>query len=669
MELPIKIITHSTPYEFLARFVVAELQDNYDIILGMPFNQQHKPELDWTKMTINLTHPQRGHRLSCRPIHVRPSPLSPPTEPSLSMSSITTQALEKDWQLGQIADAHYITIRLNHQNSSTSHTPLYCNSIDATTQSSLDVARNRTLQGFDDIFPNELPKWSPPPPSRSSIIHTIDLMPGTRPVHQSLRRYSEREMDELNKQLKEYLDKGMIKPSKSPWGTNVILVKKKDGSMRFCVDYRALNNVTVKDKYPLPHTEELFDRLHGAKFFSKIDLRTGFYQIPMAEADAHKTAFVTRYGLYEWVVLPMGLTNAPATFMHLMNGTFREYLDKFVLAFLDDILVYSKTIEEHEAHVKQVLERLREVRLYAKLSKCEFFQTEVEFLGHRVGRDGLKVMPSKVQAVVEWPELKNISDVRSFLGLAGYYRRFIRNFSSLASPLSDLTKNEVKFEWGKVQQTAFQAIKQSLQSAPVLLLPNSKFPFILHTDASDFATGAVLQQDQGQGLQPIAFMSHKMLPAETRYATHEKELLAIVHACRDWRHYLHGNPFTIRIYTDHNSLQYIKTQPSVTARQARWQEKLSEFDFTIEYMTGKTNVAADALSRRPDHLPSSSNPILKQNKQEFNCNAVFAEPSDEQLLAAAARVNRPPELPWEQQKYLNKQMAEEMQPPAAPNTY
>ena len=324
--------------------------------------------------------------------------------------------------------------------------------------------------------------------------------------------------------------------------------------------------------------DELFDRVHGAKFFSKIDLRTGFHQIRVADADIEKTAFRTRYGSFEYLVLPMGLCNAPGTFMQLMNDTFRDMLDKSVLVFLDDILIFSRTKEEHEQHVRQVFERLREQKLYAKRSKCEFFRDEVEFLGHRIGANGLSVSQDKISAVRDWPAPKNVSEVRSFLGLAGFYRRFVKDFSKVALPITELTKEKtVPWEWGPRQSEAVAALKPALCTAPVLLIPDPSRPYTLNCDACMYAVGATLQQDHGNGLQPVAFRSKKLSPAEINYDTREKEFLALVDACSYWRHYLHGTQkFTL--LSDHDSLKYHKSMPHLSGRLARWMEKMAEFD-------------------------------------------------------------------------------------------
>jgi hypothetical protein len=452
------------------------------------------------------------------------------------------------------------------------------------------------VEEFADVFPEDLPQKLPP---RREVDHRIELEPGAVPPSRPTYRMSPAELDELKKQLNELTEHGFIQPSKSPFGAPVLFVKKKDGSIRMCIDYRALNKITIKNKYPLPRVDELLDRLHGAKWFSKLDLRSGYHQVRIHPDDVAKTAFRTRYGHFEFLVLPFGLTNAPATFMHLMQQVFRPYLDQFVIVFLDDILIYSRTWEEHREHVRTVLQLLRQHQLYAKASKCEFFRQKIGFLGHVVDTNGIHMEPDKVKAIQEWPVPRNVHDIRSFLGLAGYYRKFVRSFSRLSSPLSELLQKDKPFEWSPVQQQAFEHLKQAVASAPVLITPDEKLPYVMTTDASGYAIGATLSQDQGKGLQPIAFMSKKMLPAERNYPVHEQEELAIVCALREWRHYLHGTKF--KVITDHRSLKFLQQQPHLSARQARWMEFLQEFDFDIEYQQGKDNVVADALSRRVDH--------------------------------------------------------------------
>ena len=308
---------------------------------------------------------------------------------------------------------------------------------------------------FTDVFPEEL---SGLPPVRE-VEFGIDLIPGTAPISIAPYRMAPTELKELKSQLQELTDKGFVRPSFSPWGAPVLFVKKKDGSMRLCVDYRQLNKVTIKNKYPLPRIDDLFDQLKGATWFSKIDLRSGYYQLRVKESDVPKTAFRTRYSHYEFLVMPFGLTNAPAVFMDLMNRIFRPYLDRFVVVFIDDILIYSKDETEHAEHLRIVLQTLRDKQLYAKFSKSEFWLREVGFLGHIVSGDGIRVDPSKISAIVDWKPPKNVTEVRSFLGLAGYYRRFVNGFSIIAAPMTRLLRKNVKFEWTEECQQSFEELK------------------------------------------------------------------------------------------------------------------------------------------------------------------------------------------------------------------
>ncbi|KAL0544078.1 hypothetical protein IC582_019189 [Cucumis melo] len=375
------------------------------------------------------------------------------------------------------------------------------------------------------------------------------------------------ELKELKVQLQELLDKGFIRPSVSPWGAPVLFVKKKDGSMRLCIDYRELNKVTVKNRYPLPRIDDLFDQLQGATVFSKIDLRSGYHQLRIKEGDVPKTAFRSRYGHYEFIVMSFGLTNAPAVFMGLMNRVFREFLDTFVIVFIDDILIYSKTEAEHEEHLRIVLQTLRDNKLYAKFSKCEFWLKQVSFLGHVVSKAGVSVDPAKIEAITGWTRPSTVSEVRSFLGLAGYYRRFVENFSRIATPLTQLTRKGAPFVWSKACEDSFQNLKQKLVTAPVLTVPDGSGSF-----------GKV-----------VAYASRQLKSHEQNYPTHDLELAAVVFALKIWRHYLYGEK--IQIFTDHKSLKYFFTQKELNMRQRRWLELVKDYDCEILYHPGKANVA------------------------------------------------------------------------------
>ncbi|OMO58913.1 reverse transcriptase [Corchorus capsularis] len=444
------------------------------------------------------------------------------------------------------------------------------------------------VQDFSDVFPEDLHGL---PPDRE-VEFSIDLIPGTTPISKTPYRMAPTELKELKEQLQELLDNGFIRPSVSPWGAPVLFVKKNDGSMRLCIDYRELNKVTVRNRYPLPHIDDLFDQLKGAQVFSKIDLRSGYHQLKIKVEDVPKSAFRTRYGHYEFLVMPFGLTNAPAAFMDLMNRVFKDYLDKFVVVFIDDILVYSKSMEEHGEHLRLVLQILREKKLYAKFKKCEFWLDSVAFLGHVVSKDGISVDPEKVKAIVEWSRPTNATEVRSFLGLAGYYRRFVEGFSSIAMPMTKLTRKGAKFEWTKECEKSFKELKERLTSASVLTVPDGSGGFTIYSDASKKGLGCVLMQNG----KVVAYASRQLKPYERNYPTHDLELAAVVFALKIWRHYLYGEK--CEIFTDHKSLKYIFTQKEINMRQRRWLELLKDYDLTISYHPGKANVVADALSRK-----------------------------------------------------------------------
>ncbi|KAI3698239.1 hypothetical protein L6452_31352 [Arctium lappa] len=444
------------------------------------------------------------------------------------------------------------------------------------------------VREFPDVFPDDLPGL---PPDRQ-VEFKIDLTPGVAPIARAPYRLAPSEMKEMMSQLQELLEKGFVRPSSSPWGAPVLFVKKKDGTMRMCIDYMELNKVTVKNKYPLPRIDDLFDQLQGASCFSKIDLRSGYHQVKVKEEDIPKTAFRTRYGHYEFLVMPFGLTNAPAVFMDLMNRVCRPFLDKFFIVFIDDILIYSKDEVDHARHLRDVLEILRKEKLYAKFSKCEFWLKEVQFLGHVVSKDGVMVDPAKIEAVMNWEPPKSPSEIRSFLGLAGYYRRFIQDFSKVASSLMMLTKKNVKFVWTEEQEKAFRTLQRKLCEAPILSLLEGSEDFVVYSDASKRGLGCVLIQ-RGK---VIAYASRQLKVHEKNYPTHDLELAAVVFALKLWRHYLYGTKCTL--YTDHKSLKYVFYQKELNMRQRSWLELLKDYDCELLYHPGKANVVTDALSRK-----------------------------------------------------------------------
>ncbi|GJR16579.1 putative reverse transcriptase domain-containing protein [Tanacetum coccineum] len=444
------------------------------------------------------------------------------------------------------------------------------------------------VRDFPEVFPEDLPGL---PPARP-VEFQIDLIPGAAPVARAPYRLAPSKMKELSEQLQELSDKGFIRPSSSPWGAPVLFVKKKDGSFRMCIDYRELNKLTVKNRYPLPRIDDLFDQLQGSSIYSKIDLRSGYHQLRVREQDIPKTAFQTRYGHYEFQVMPFGLTNAPAVFMDLMNRVCKPYLDKFVIVFIDDILIYSKDEKEHEEHLKAILELLKKEKLYAKFSKCEFWIPKVQFLGHVIDSRGIHVDPAKIESIKDWASPKTPTEIRQFLGLAGYYRRFIEGFSKIAKSMTKLTQKGIKFDWGEKEENAFQLIKQKLCSAPILALPEGSEDFVVYCDASHKGLGVVLMQRE----KVIAYASRQLKVHEKNYTTHDLELGSVVFALKIWRHYLYGTRCTV--FTDHKSLQHILDQKELNMRQRRWLELLSDYDCDIRYHPGKANIVADALSRK-----------------------------------------------------------------------
>ena len=425
------------------------------------------------------------------------------------------------------------------------------------------------------------------------------------------------ELKELKSQLDELLEKGFIRPSVSPWGAPVLLAKKKDGSRRLCIDYRELNKVTVKNMCPLPRIDDIFDQLEGACIFSKLDLRSGYHQVKVREADIHKTTFRMKYGHYEFLVMPFGVTNAPATFMSLMNRVFFEQLDRFVVVFIDDILVYSRSRDEHAEHLRTVLEVLRQNQLFAKLSKCEFWMDRVAFLGHVLSEGGVSVDPEKVSRVQDWPIPRSVAEVRSFMGLAGYYRRFILDFSKIATPITRLTGKDVPFVWSEACQQAFDELKTRLTSAPVLTLPDRTGDYEVFCDASGMGLGCVLHQ-RGK---VVAYASRQLRVHEKNYPTHDLELAAVIFALKIWRHYLLGEQ--VKIFTDHKSLKYIFTQKELNMRHRRWLELMADYNIDLQYHPGKVNVVPDALSRYPAVMMLTEQSRLRQEICDWDMEVIL----------------------------------------------
>jgi len=523
------------------------------------------------------------------------------------------------------------------------------------------------LADFEDVIAGEDLSTRPLP---EGVSHAIDLEPGKRPPFRPLYSLSVKELAELRKYLEEALKNGWIRRSTSEAGAPILFVPKKDGTLRLCVDYRGLNAISMKNRHPLPLIGETLDRLGNAKFFSKIDLKDAYHRIPIKRGDEWKTAFRTRYGHFEYLVMPFGLTNAPATFQAYINKALAGLVDDFVVVYLDDILIYSETREEHVRHLREVLARLRKFALYANRKKCDWFTDRVEFLGFIVSVAGVSMDRSRVAAIEEWPTPKTFREVQVFLGFANFFRRFIKGYSKIVVPLTALSKGAKlgkkpgPIAWKAAQEQAFRTLKEAFTQAPILrhYLPNEKLR--LETDASGFAISAILSQLRSEGEKParwhpIAFWSRKLIDPEIGYETHDSELLAIVEGFKQYRHYLEGAPHAIQVLTDHNNLRGFMGVKQLSGRQARWATFLAAFDFVIEHRAGKTN-PADGPSRRPDYEGASQamNTLLPTLQNKL---AVWGDPNsglapivrrvrvyEEHYNAPLKRVaSDPPTGPWQ----------------------
>jgi hypothetical protein len=499
-------------------------------------------------------------------------------------------------------------------------------------------------------------------PSYAKTEHAINLS-GGEPPFGPLYNLSTSELEVMRTYLETSLAKGWIRRSTSPAGAPVFFTPKKDGRLRLCVDYRGLNKITIKDRCPLPLISETLDRLVGAAYYTKLDLRDAYHRVRIKKGDEWKTAFRTRYGHFEYLVMPFGLANAPATFQAYINQALQGHLDTICVVYLDDILIYSASYDQHIADVRMVLERLRKWQLYANLSKCEFLTQEVEFLGYIVGTAGISMDQRRVATISEWEAPTTYRELQVFLGFANFYRRFVAGYSKIAAPLTDLLKGSKEgkksgpFEFPPKAVEAFQRLKLAFTTAPMLRHYDPAKPTRLETDASGFALAGVITQwhEEGGMWYPVAFWSRKMLPAEMNYETHDQELLAIVEVFKVWRHYLLGVHVTVVVLTDHNNLKYFMTTKALNPRQARWAETLAQFDFEIRYRTGKSN-PADGPSRRPDYKPSTDDeratvgvPTLRgklqTSKPELSQVAEYDQASRRDVSESASRRDAS-ESPW-----------------------
>ncbi|GBG77836.1 hypothetical protein CBR_g25766 [Chara braunii] len=463
----------------------------------------------------------------------------------------------------------------------------------SSTDSPSDPRITELLDAYGDVF--EGPHGVVPD---RPIRHEIILEDRVVPLRGSIYRMSEEESSVLRAQLDDLLEKGWIRPRSSSYGALVLFVRKKNKDLQLCIDYRKFNAQTVKNADPLPRIDDLLEQLGGAKFFSKLDLKSGYHELEIRQEDRYKTTFKTRYGHFEWLVMPFGLTNAPTTFQAAMTMEFRHMLDRFVLIYLDDILVYSRSLDEHVEHLRTVLERLRQAKYKANRDKCEFARQELEYLGHYVTPQGIRPFVDKIEVIRVWPEPTNTTDVRSFMGLVGYYHRFITGYSRIAAPMTRLQSPKVSFVFDDDARRSFQALKTAMLMALVRSIYDPTLPTGVTTDASGYGIGAVLEQHDGDDWYLVEYFSHKVPLINSLDDARKKELLAFVMALKRWRHFLLGR-CRLTWVTDNNPLTYYKTQDTVSSTIGRWMYFIDQFDFTPKHPPDLSNPATDALSRRP----------------------------------------------------------------------
>ena len=550
-------------------FLVSPLNPAYDAVLGLNWLTETNPAVNWSTREVDWA-PVREP-----PIAELRAALSSDSEPSLAElhAAVTSDpALE----------------------------PLYVEDYDD--DSPPDLSGIPTpYREFSDVFSKAAALRLPP---TRPFDHAIELEEDASPGYGPIYALSETERGVLKEFIDEHLAAGTIRPSQSPAGAPVLFVKKKDKSLRMVVDYRKLNRVTRKDRYPIPRINDLIERLGNASVFSKIDLRNAYHLLRVKEGDEWKTAFRTRYGSYEFCVMPFGLTNAPSSFQRFMNTIFGDLLDVYIVVYLDDILIFSSSLEEHRDHVKEVLRRLRRHGLYAKAEKCVWEQDSVEFVGFHCSAKGLRMSEDKVRSILDWPEPRNVRDIQSFLGFANFYRRFIANYSDIVVPLTRLLRKDAPWSFDENCRNSVDTLKRAFTSAPVLAHWLPDVPQIIETDASDYAIAAIHSIILPDGeIHPVAFHSRTLGAAERNYDTHDKELLAIFEAFKIWRHHLEGSSSPVQVFTDHKNLEYFSSTKALTRRQARWSEYLNAFNLSIQFRPGKLGAKPDALTRRWDVYP------------------------------------------------------------------
>jgi hypothetical protein len=628
-------IRFSTNDILLLKFYVTKLDSSSAFVFGHNWLHRYNPSIDWSAGQItrfrNLLHsvPSSAHTGDNDSPEPPVSTTTFASDPKPSVSSDTSDfdsfeaSASPDSSIPSVSFINAAAYaRLARLPGNTIFTVTISNATDSATGSAASAAPvdlseiPEDYHEYQDVFSKS--SASTLPPHRSYDLK-IDLEEGAEPPIGRMYSLSEKEMGALREFLDDNLNNGFVRPSNSSHGAPILFVKKKDGSLRLCVDFRGLNKISKKDRYPLPLISDLLDSPGKARIYTKIDLRHAYHLVRIREGDEWKTTFRTKYGSFEWLVMPFGLSNAPGAFQRFMNDVFADMLDVCVVVYLDDILIYSSDKTTHHKQVKEVLRRLRKHGLYAKPEKCEFDRESVEYLGYILSADGLTMAADKVQVIQDWPEPRKVKDVQSFLGFANFYRRFIYNFSDIVIPLTRLTRKNIPFVFGEKERSAFVLLKESFVSAPILTHFIPDRPIIVETDASDYALAAILsiQLENGE-IHPVAFHSRSFNPTELNYDVHDKELYAIFEAFRIWRHYLDGSALPIDVVTDHKNLEYFATTKVLNRRQARWSEYLCQFNLVVRFRPGKLGTKPDALTRRWDvYAKEGGNDYAKVNPHNF----------------------------------------------------
>ena len=575
---PLQIQMISQPVHFYTAFDVIS-SPSYSIILGLPWFKIYRPDIDWDHLTVKF-----DSKSSDVPV-----------------------------------------------TSSTSHISTTSPSLLSLTPSTPIVTLPSQYQKFSSVFDEN--KARTLPPHRPHDL-SISLLPNTKPPVGPIYSLSPSETTALKEYIDDMLSKGYIVPSQSPAASPIMFVQKGDGGLRPCVDYRALNRITIKNTYPLPLISDILEQASSAKIFTRLDLRGAYNLLRVKEEDEWKTAFRCKFGLFQYRVMPFGLANGPSVFQEFIDNLFKSCTD-FVRCFVDDILIFSNNPDDHYVHVQRVLSILLQNQLFSKLEKCIFHQSSVEFLGYVISPASLSMVQPKVETILNWKEPSSVKDLQVFLGFANFYRRFIHNFAKITKPLTNLLRKNTPFQWDYAQQAAFSTLKNAFTSAPVLVSPDPTKQFILETDASDFALGCILSQYHNSKLHPVAFYSRSFQPAEINYDIHDKELLAIKIAFEIWRHHLLGATHPTLVFTDHKNLEYFTSSRTLNRRQARWSLFFSDYDFIIQYRPGHTQGKSDALSRRPEYippnLPTLYRPLIPPQKYQSLPIAVLTQLQDNHI--------------------------------------